>query len=198
MSICHAASHLSVTEGDHEAYNQTASQFTIIRSKNASAAEAERGTHNKRSRYADGHWVGASLRVRGPSQPNGKSLVDRRVPLRVPRVGRSVGSLRLSRQQGRTNLKRKRMVRHAKRTQHTMRSQQSEGNVTVADESLGDFINPKPRPSPLCGTWHRILRRKLLQLTPLFPPRELLLEWGCLSCCGVSSFSSCIGLVYTL
>jgi hypothetical protein len=37
-NTCRIASHLSATEGDHEAHNQTAFQFTISRSKNASAA----------------------------------------------------------------------------------------------------------------------------------------------------------------
>ena len=76
-----AASHLSATEGDHEAHNHTAFQFTISRSKNAAAAEAERGANNRRSHHADGHRVGASLLVSGPSQPDGKSLVDPRLPL---------------------------------------------------------------------------------------------------------------------
>ena len=35
---CHVASHLSATEGNHEAHNHTAFQFTIDRSKNTSAA----------------------------------------------------------------------------------------------------------------------------------------------------------------
>jgi hypothetical protein len=91
MSICHAASHLSAMEGNHEAHNHTVFQFTISRSNSAPAASAERGANNKRSHQADGHRVGASLRVSGPSQPDGKSHIDRRVPLRVPRIGRYGG-----------------------------------------------------------------------------------------------------------
>ena len=86
---------------------------------------------------------------------------------------------------------------HAKRKRETKTYPQSEGNVALADERLRVFQQPKAKTLSLCWAWHRTVRRRLPKLTPWLPQRELWQELGYLSCCGVSSFSSCTGFVYT-